>query len=150
MKLDKKDRERLYKAKGKAITVAWPDSERPRNGKRYVVYGDDGKKMFSVRVERSQTLRYETKASIKLDEDPFLPMIGIGGVRREDGGYETEPERVDAHYEGLLVMEAEARNALHQGERRQHLKTSEARSKASRGRLAREYALRQQMRLETA
>ena len=151
MRLKKTDREKLYKAKGKSSTITWPeDAPFPRKGKRYAVYNEDGDRMFSVRVEGAQKLAYETRATVKIDDDPFLPMIGINGVRRDDGGYETEPERVDRGYEKILCNENLYKSGLVRDESRRRAKSQEASKKASKGRLAQEYAIREQKRLEAA
>lgn len=135
MKLKKTDREKLYKAKGAMVEIIWPeDAPRPHNGKRYKVVNKDEEKLFSVRVERLRRSPYEVKATVRIDDDPFLPMIGINGVRLEDGSYETEPERVGASYEATLCRRAEYKHRLATAERR------------SSGKLAEEWAVREQRR----
>jgi len=138
VKLDKIDRERLYRAKGKAIKLEWPLDSAPRRGQRHAIHGESGERVFSIRVEG--VIWREGSAEVKIDDDPIRILPGLA----------DEPERVHHSYEDLLVREAEARNALHQGECRQRQKTAEAGSKASKGRLAEEYALRQRKRLEAA
>jgi hypothetical protein len=124
MKLKKTDRERLYKAKGAMVEIIWPeDAPSPRNGKRYKVVNKDDEKLFSVRVERLKRSPYETKATVRVDDDPFLPMIGINGVRLEDGSYETEPERVDEKYEELLCEVNDYGSRLIRAEHRHEAKT---------------------------
>lgn len=151
MKLTKTDREKLYKAKGAVVEIIWPeDAPSPRNGKRYKVVNKDEEKLFSVRVEALKRSPYEIKATVRIDDDPFLPMIGINGVRLEDGSYETEPERVDEKYEELLCEVNDYGSRLIRAEHRHERKTAEATRKASKGRLAEEYAIRQQKRLEAA
>lgn len=117
MKLKKTDRERLYKAKGKSVLVEWPLADAPRKGQRHAVHGDSGERVFSIRVE---AVRWrQGSALVVMDNDPIRILPGLT----------DEPERVSARYERLLCSEAEARNALLQGEnvRRRQVESKEAR-----------------------
>lgn len=126
MKLEKKDRERLYKAKGKPITIEWPLDHAPRRGQRHAVHGDSGERVFSIRVEG--VIWRDGCALVKIDNDPIRIMPGLGV---------DEPERVHADYEAILCNEATYRNRLLRAEH------------TGRGRLAQEFAAREQKRLES-
>ena len=104
MKLKKTDREKLYKAKGKAVMVEWPLQDAPRKGQRHAVHGDSGERVFSIRVEGVRWR--DMSALVVMDNDPIRILPGLA----------DEPERVSSQYERLLCGEAEARNALLQGE----------------------------------
>jgi hypothetical protein len=119
MKLDKQTRKALYKAAPKAIEITWPqDAPLPSWGHRYPVYTEEGNYAFTVRLEASHKGSYETKATVRIDKDPARILVGLNGVRREDGGYETEPERVDQDYEERLAMTGSAKTAISGAEHR--------------------------------
>lgn len=105
MKLTKKTRKRLYEAEGKPIQIAWPeDAPLPSWGHRYPVYSEKGDYAFTVRLEGSHRGPYETKATVRIDNDPSRVLPGLNGVRTAAGDYETEPEQVDREYEDRLAM----------------------------------------------
>lgn len=135
MKLEKKDRERLYKAKGKPVKIEWPLEYAPRRGQRHAVHGDSGERVFSVRVEG--VIWRDGCALVKIDNDPIRIMPGLT----------HEPERVHADYEALLVNENAYKSRLIRAEHRQRQKSTEAMANASKGKLANEFAVRQQKRL---
>jgi len=108
MKIDKKDRERLYKSKGKTIRIEWPLEYAPRRGQRHPVHGDSGERVFSIRVEG--VIWREGCALVKMDDDPIRILPGLGV---------DEPERVHHSYEDLLAAEGEAKTALCGAERRE-------------------------------
>jgi hypothetical protein len=104
LRLEKKDREKLYRAKGMPVLVEWPLEDAPRKGQRHAVHGDSGERVFSIRVE---AVRWRLgSALVVMDNDPIRILPGLA----------DEPERVSSDYERLLCGEAEARNALLQGE----------------------------------
>lgn len=105
MKLKKTDREKLYRAKGKAVLVEWPLEHAPRKGQRHAVHGDSGERVFSIRVEGVRWA--QTRALVVMDNDPIRLLQGMA----------DEPEKVSEAYEDMLCFEAAARNAILQGER---------------------------------
>lgn len=116
MKLAKVTRKRLREAQGKPIECKWPASApEALSGHKYPVYGKDGF-LFQVRVEavkrRQSNGETVTHATIVIDADPHRPMVGLQGVRREDGSYESEPERVDAAFEEKRAMEGRAKTGI--------------------------------------
>jgi hypothetical protein len=113
VKLSKKTRKRLYEAGTEVIKISWPASApEPWKGRRYPVYSKDGRLSFHVRVEwHSKRAAKVQKAKVRIDNDSSRPMIGISGVRRDDGSYESEPERVHKLYEDRMALEASAPNA---------------------------------------
>lgn len=129
MKLEKKDRERLYKAKGKVIAITWPqEAPRARGGKRYAIYGDADEKLFSIRLERSKRGSEMTRAWVRVDNDPIRILPGLT----------DEPERVHEDYEVILCTEATYRNRLLRAEH------------SGSGKLAEEYAVREQKRVSAS
>ena len=117
MKLAKVTRKRLYAAEGKVIAITWPESApRAVSGRRYPVYGSGGK-LFDIHVERVKN-GATIKAWVRMDADPFRPMVGIQGIRNENGDYESEPERVSVEFERELAFRAMPASALLTAERR--------------------------------
>lgn len=113
MKLDKETRERLYKSKGRPITIIWPeDAPLPSWGHRYPIYGDAGDYAFTVRLEGSKRHRWETEATVRVDADPTRVMRGLAAVRNGAGDYETEPEQVDRGYEQILAQEGRLKTVM--------------------------------------
>lgn len=112
MRLHKKTRLRLYTAEG-PITFKWPqDAPEALAGHKYPVYGRNGKKLFSVRLEAVKRLKSEIRVTARIDNDSFRPMVGIQGTRNEEGDYEPEPERVDSQTENRYAMEGRAKTCL--------------------------------------
>lgn len=105
MRLHKKTRLRLYTAEG-PTSFKWPqDAPEPISGHKYPVYGKGPKKLFSLRVEAVKRLSGGFKVTGTIDNDPFRPMVGIEGVRNEQGDYQPEPERIDEVTENRYAME---------------------------------------------
>ena len=136
MRLEKKTREKLYKAKGKPVMISWPLDDAPRKGQRHAVYGDSGEKIFSIRIEGVRWA--QRSALVVIDNDPIRLLHGMA----------DEPEKVSEAYEDLLCFEAAARNAIRQGEQQQRARSQEAASKSHKGKLSAEFAARQKTRLE--
>src|SRR3984885_8452027 len=114
----KTTRNGLYEAEGKPIQIAWPeDAPLPSWGRRYPVYSEKGDYAFTVRLEGSHRGSYETRATVRIDNDPSRVLPGLNGVRTAAGDYETEPEQVDRAYEDRLAMVGSAKTARFSAER---------------------------------
>lgn len=128
MKLHKKTRTRFHKADGAPVEFSWPPTApEPFRGHKYPIYTKGGR-AFSIRLESVKRRSSGTKVIAVVDNDSNRPMIGLQGVRLDDGSYESEPERVHAVYENQLAQEASQRNVFRAGEQRQSLRREDRES----------------------
>ena len=111
MKLNKPDKTALYKARGKAIEIEWPEKTAyvPEKGRIYPL--EDMEIRLEV-VEVSGTCREDWIITARWNHDPIRILHGLKGVRRDDSSYETEPERISKEAEARIAREGVQKTIL--------------------------------------